>query len=251
MEKLLLEIIDLKKLYKTSTRTIEALKGVSLSIYEGEIISLLGVNGAGKTTLSSIIATLIPASSGLVMYKGQSIYDAAHLYEYRSIVGFCPQKINLNEELTLRDNLIFAGRFYGLSLQEAELRAQTLMKNFGLEPYAHAVSTILSGGYKQRFMIARALMNNPKIVILDEPTVALDPHIRHEIWQKIKELKTQGISVVLTTHYLDEAEFLSDRVCMMHNGLIQMIDTPTNLINNFQKGDLEEVFLQLMKEQKD
>lgn len=249
MSNVLLRINNLKKVYHTAHGTFEALKGVSLDIYEGEVISLLGVNGAGKTTLSSIIATLIPPTNGDVSFNDKSIYHFDNLYKYRSIVGFCPQKSNLNPEISLQDNLIYAGRFYGLSKEEARQKAKNLMNDFDLTKYAQESAEILSGGYRQRFLIARALMNNPKLVILDEPTVALDPHIRRLIWQKIKELKQQGISVLLTTHYIEEAELLSDRVCIMDSGLIKLIDTPQNLVADFKKGDLEEVFLQLLNEQ--
>lgn len=247
MKDVLLSINNLRKNYKVQNGVIEALKGISLDIKEGEIISLLGVNGAGKTTLSSILATLIPATSGDIMYKGSSIYASYNLYKYRSILGFCPQKTNLNSELTLKENLVCAGTFYDLSYQESERRAIDIMQEFELCKYADMSPDVLSGGYKQRFLIARALVNNPRIIILDEPTVALDPHVRRLIWDKILQLKSKGISVILTTHYLDEAEYLSDRVCIMHDGLIKMIDTPQNLIHNFKKGDLEEVFMLLMQ----
>ena len=226
---------------------LKALKGVSLDIYEGEIIGLLGVNGAGKTTLSSIIATLHPATSGDVTYQGKSIY--ADINKYRHIIGFCPQKPNLNAALTVKQNLLFSARYYGMPEKHVHARTELLMDKYGLTKYADVSPATLSGGYKQRVMIARALMHNPKLVILDEPTVGLDPHIRHQLWETIKELKKDNVTVILTTHYLDEAEVLSDRVCILDKGKIKLIDTSDNLKTLYKKGNLEDVFIQLMNEE--
>jgi ABC-2 type transport system ATP-binding protein len=247
MNSILLELKGVKKRYQDTKRVVHALKGVTLDIFKGEIIGLLGVNGAGKTTLSSIIATLHPASEGDIVYNGKSIY--ADIPEYRKIIGFCPQKPNLNPMLSIEQNLTFAGRYYGLNKQEAEDRKTTLMKNYELEEYKDSFPSALSGGYKQRAMIARALMHNPKLVILDEPTVGLDPHIRHQLWENIKSLKNDGVTVILTTHYLDESEALSDRICILEKGKIKLIDTPNNLKTKYKKSKLEDVFIQLMNEE--
>lgn len=219
----------------------EALKGVSLDIHAGEIVSLLGVNGAGKTTLSSVIATLYPPTSGSVLYEGQSIYE--NLYDYRRIIGYCPQKPNLNPLITLEQNLQFAGRYFSMSEQEIATRIEELSHHLKLSRYLKEKSTVLSGGYKQRFLIARSLMHKPKLVILDEPTVALDPHIRHQLWKYIKTLKEENVTVLLTTHYLDEAEYLSDRVCLLERGELKVVDTPQNLLEKYGKSKLEDVFL--------
>jgi ABC-2 type transport system ATP-binding protein len=250
-KKILLQIKNVTKTYpKTSSNPeIKALKGVNLDIYEGEVLSLLGVNGAGKTTLSSIISTLHPATSGDIEYNGTSIYK--QITEFRQIIGFCPQKPNIDSMLTLKDNLVFAGRYFHLSNEEIETRSRELMREFNLEKYADARGSILSGGYKQRFLIARTLMHKPKLVIFDEPTVGLDPHVRRDLWKVIKNLKNEGVTVLLTTHYLDEAENLSDRVCILHKGVIQTIDTPENLKNLHNKSNLEDVFVQLMDQDKD
>lgn len=122
------------------------------------------------------------------------------------------------------------------------------MEQFHLEVYAKSHSEELSGGYRQRFLIARALMHDPKFIILDEPTVGLDPHIRRELWEVIKTLKARQITILLTTHYLDEAEFLSDRVCLIHNGSIRTVDTPDRLKKFHQKNNLEEVFLKFTQD---
>jgi ABC-2 type transport system ATP-binding protein len=149
--------------------------------------------------------------------------------------------------LTLEENLIFAGRFYGLSEELIQERIEFLSKQFELGKYLKEYAHILSGGYKQRFMIARSLIHNPELIILDEPTVGLDPHIRRNLWDVIKGLKSQGITVLLTTHYLDEAERLSDRVCILDKGKIQMIDTPEKLMADFKQENLEDMFIELLK----
>jgi ABC-2 type transport system ATP-binding protein len=244
---ILISIKDITKTFKTSNKTIKALKGVSLDIYQGEILSLLGVNGAGKTTLSSIISSLNPPTSGDILYQGVSIYK--DLIDYRRIIGFCPQ--NIDGMLTIEENLYFAGRYFNVPENQIKERATLLMKKFSLMQYAQSKGSILSGGYKQRFLLARTLMHQPKIVILDEPTVGLDPHIRRNLWDVIKELKKDGVTVLLTTHYLDEAEYLSDRVCILDKGIIKLIDTPENLKAIYHQDNLENVFIELIKEDAD
>ena len=242
MSTILLSVKDVKKKYGQK----EALKGVSLDIYKGEIFGLLGVNGAGKTTLSSIIATLHPPTSGDITFNGKSIYQ--DVAEYRHHIGFCPQRPNLNPDLTLEQNLRVAASYYGISQEDTTTRLNQLIKEFALGSYLQEKAQVLSGGYKQRFMIARALMHHPQLVILDEPTVGLDPHIRRQLWNQIKELKKLGVTVILTTHYLDEAEQLSDRVCVLDGGLIKLIDTPDKLKADFKMNNLEDVFIALMSE---
>ncbi len=240
----LLSIKNINKVYN-GTPIIEALKDVSLDIMQGEIISLLGVNGAGKTTLSSIIATLHPPTSGDILYHGKSIYK--DVINYRRIIGFCPQKPNIDAMLTIKENLMFAGRYFNMPYNLIEKKTDELLEQFQLTKYANSQGAILSGGYKQRFMLARTLMHDPKLIILDEPTVALDPHIRRNLWEVIKTLKENGTTVLLTTHYLEEAEILSDRVCILDGGVIKLIDSPANLKKDFSESNLEEVFIKFMQ----
>lgn len=242
MSEILLRLKNVKKSYASK----EVLKGITFDLHKGEIFSLLGVNGAGKTTLSSIIATLHPATSGEIEFDGQDIYK--NLVKFRFQLGYCPQKPNLNNALTLEDNLKFAGRFYGMSEEAINERFTILTKQFDLSEYLQQKASVLSGGYKQRFMIARSLMHSPKLLLLDEPTVGLDPHIRRQLWSKIKELKNNGVTVLLTTHYLDEAEQLSDRVCILDKGVIKLIDSPEKLKADFKQKNLEDVFVQLLSE---
>lgn len=246
MNSVLLRIEQVKKYYRQGNTVIKALDGVSMDIYQGEIMGLLGVNGAGKTTLSSILATLHPATEGDVLIDGTSIYTNLDLY--RKKVGFCPQKINLDNDLTVEQNLLFAGIYMGIGRQEAQEKVAQFIQMYGLEKYRDSSPDILSGGYARRVLIARALMHNPKLVILDEPTVGLDPHVRHQLWETIRDLKNHGVTVILTTHYLDEAEFLSDRICVLDSGKVRLIDTPQGLKTAYDKSRLEDVFIQLINE---
>jgi len=245
MSKTLIEIKNLTKSYVSNKKDITcALKSVSLGIKQGEIMGLLGVNGAGKTTLSSILATLHPPTSGDIIWNGQSIYK--DIISYRKILGFCPQKPNLDKVLTIEENLYFSGTYFGLTKEDVRERVNVLIEKLSLSSYRKSSADILSGGYKQRFLIARSLMHHPKFVILDEPTVGLDAHIRRQLWQVILELKKEGVTILLTTHYLDEAEYLSDRVCFINEGKIYTVDTPENLKKKYKKNSLEEVFLQFL-----
>lgn len=243
----ILKIQDLTKVYHTNIKVLKALDAITLNIYKGEILALLGVNGAGKTTLSSILATLHPPTSGNIFFKDVSIYD--DLTTYRSKLGYCPQRANLDDELNVEENLIFSGRYYLVPEEQLYTRVAELMEHFDLIKYAKFKAKELSGGYKQRLLIARALVHNPEIVILDEPTIALDPGIRRQLWDTILGLKALGITVILTTHYLEEAEALSDRVCILDAGKILLIDKSENLTQKFNMPNLEAVFLHLTTEE--
>jgi ABC-2 type transport system ATP-binding protein len=245
----ILRINSLTKTYEGNGHIVHALNDVSFSIYAGEIFGLLGVNGAGKTTLSSILATLHPPTSGDILYNGTSIYD--DIDSYRMDLGFCPQHQNLDQFLTVEENLYFAGRYFLLPKDLLAERVAYLLEHFGLQKYAHFNINELSGGNKQRVLIARALIHNPKIIIFDEPTVGLDPDIRRALWEQIKSLKKMGITIILTTHYLDEAEQLSDRVCFLHKGKIILIDSVQALKTQRHKEHLEDIFIDLIQEQKE
>lgn len=240
-----LEIKHVQKRYVTQQGVIQALQDVTLEIHQGEVLSLLGVNGAGKSTLSSIIATLHPATCGDLLFKGVSIYD--DIAAFRSKIGYCSQKPNLIPMLTLEQNLLFAGRLYGMADAAIHARIAVLSKSLGLEKYLRESVSILSGGYKQRFMIARSILHEPELLILDEPTVGLDPDIRRNLWDIIKGLQAQGMTILLTTHYLDEAEKLSNRVCILHHGKIQLVGTPEQLKQDFHQNNLEDMFIELLK----
>lgn len=246
MQDNLLEIKDIKKIYTSEKVKVEALKGISLDIHKKEIFALLGVNGAGKTTLSSIIATLLKPSAGDVLYEGNSIYK--DVVSFRRLIGFCPQMQNLDLDFNVKENLTFAGKYYALSKKQIKLRMEELLEKFDLTKYQNFNLNSLSGGYKQRFMLARTVMHDPKLIIMDEPTVGLDPKLRRVLWKFILDLKEEGKTIILTTHYLDEADILSDRICVIHDGEMKTIGKPSELKEEWKHKNLEEVFLELIKE---
>lgn len=246
-KKLLLQVQDLSKTF-IGNKGLEfhALKNINLDIYEGEILALLGPNGAGKTTLASILITLLEKTSGNILFRGKSVFES--LPEYRSVVGFCPQLSNLYQGLTIHDNIFYAGKLYGMSDEEASQRTKDLLARYKLEKYKDQFVHSLSGGYKQRASIARSLVHSPKFVLFDEPTVGLDPKIRRELWSEILDLKKDGVSIILTTHYLDEAEFLADRVCIISSGEMKFVGTLDILKKESNLDSLEEILCQLEEE---
>lgn len=243
MSSVLLSIKNVSKIYPDKNNPVCALDSVSLDIFQGEVLGLLGPNGAGKTTLSSILATLHPPTSGDVLFEDQSIYS--NLAAYRKSLGFCPQKPNLDPFLNVQENLVFAGLYNLMTKQEALARADELMTRFSLHKYATFEVSKLSGGYKQRVLIARAMVHSPKIIILDEPTVGLDPDVRKDLWEVIKDLKNHGITIILTTHYLDEAEVLSDRLCFLAKGKIRTLQDIGSLKASRSGKSLEDIYLEL------
>ena len=204
-----------------------ALKDVSFNVREGEIFGLLGPNGAGKTTLTNTIAGVIKPSSGRIIIYGVEMRENA--YNVKRRIGFCPQETTLYEDLNAIENLMFYAGLYGVSRREARKKALELLDFVDLKKEAKKLVAKYSGGMKRKLNLACALIHDPDILLLDEPTVGFDPASRHEVWDKINELKKAGKTIVLTTHYMDEADRLSDRVAIMNEGEIIAIDTPENL----------------------
>jgi ABC-2 type transport system ATP-binding protein len=236
----MISIKQIKKKYNEKT----VLKDISLSLPTHGLTSLLGVNGAGKTTLSLILAGIVPPSNGDILYHDKSIYNS--LSSYKKNISLCQQQPNLDSTITLRENLYYAGTFFNLSEEEIKERIHFLSRTLSLEDYLDTYDYTLSGGYRQRFMIARSLIHQPKLLILDEPTVAMDADIRKQLWTILRELKTK-ISILLTTHYLEEAEELSDNVCILDKGHIKEHDTVAELLKKYNKKNLESVFLSLLE----
>jgi len=193
MDATFLEIVNLEKRFGET----QALCGVSLTLKKGNIIGLLGVNGAGKTTLSSIIATIRPPCAGDIFFNGESIYSNINLF--RQQIGYCPQVSNIHAELTVKENLIADGRYFGMNTADSAARAKQLAHKLQFASYLDSYPVTLSGGYKQRVLIARALMHSSRLIILDEPTAGLDPQVRRELWALIKELRDEGITILITT----------------------------------------------------
>lgn len=241
---MLIEIQNITKIYPGNHR---ALNNISVGFDGGEIVGLLGVNGSGKTTCSTILAGLHPPTSGDLLFQGKSVLS--DIANYRKHVGYCPQHPTLNEMLTVYENLYFGGLYFGLTHQESKAATDRVIQMFGLKGYLDKYPATLSGGYQQRVMLARALIHDPQFIILDEPTVGLDPAIRKKLWDVILELKKLGKSVLLTTHYLEEADILCDRICILDKGEILKVATKAELKSEHQQKDLEDIFIKLTAEE--
>ncbi|MEM3607033.1 MAG: ABC transporter ATP-binding protein, partial [Candidatus Bathyarchaeia archaeon] len=206
-----------------------AVDHINFKIKEGEIFGFLGPNGAGKTTTMKMIQGVSPKTSGSLKVKGMEVEE--HSREVKKILGVLPQENNLDPDFTAFKNLIVYARYYDIPRKEAEKRALSLLKLVHLEERKDFSIDKLSGGMKRRLMLARALINNPEILILDEPTTGLDPQARHMIWDKIKSLKREGVTIVLTTHYMEEAAQLCDNLVIMDFGRIIAEGKPQELIS--------------------
>lgn len=236
--KLALQIEGLKKTYQTGTK---ALKGVNLEIKSGQFFGLLGPNGAGKSTLiHSITGLSVPTSGNAKIFGADVVSD----YKIaRSYVGLSPQDINLDWFLTLEQTLDFHGGYYGMTKTERAKRIDELLKIFSLTDKKKSKGTFLSGGMKRRMVIARALMHRPELLILDEPTAGVDVELRHELWQYIRKINHQGTTILLTTHYIEEAEALCDQVALIDRGKILNQGTPVQLKKAYKVKTLEDAYL--------
>jgi ABC-2 type transport system ATP-binding protein len=224
-----------------------AVNGVSFSIEKGEIFGLLGPNGAGKTTSIRILSTIIQPDRGEVTIGGYSLKNQADAA--RSLIGICPQELALYADLSAFDNLVFFGRMTGLSSQEAREQAMANLELMGLADRARKGKVDkFSGGMKRRVNLAIALMGHPELLFLDEPTVGIDPQSRNNIYETIEGLRDKGMTVLYTTHYMEEADRLCKRVAIMDGGKIIAMDTPHTLksqIGDPEHVTLEAVFLKL------
>ena len=210
-----IEISSLKKTYDTGDR---ALKGIDLNIKKGSFFGLLGPNGAGKTTTIGILTGLVNKTSGNAKILGYDIIDDFKLA--RKSIGLSPQEINLDVFFSIRQILIFQAGYYGIPQKLAEDRVDTILKKLDLYHKRDETSRHLSGGMKRRIQIAKALIHDPPILILDEPTAGVDIELRHMLWDYLKELNDEGKTILLTTHYIEEAEKLCDEIGIINEGLI-------------------------------
>lgn len=216
-----------------------AVDGVDFAIHRGEVFGFLGPNGAGKTSTMKMIAAMSPLSAGTLDVLGlDPATDGATI---RARLGIVPQEDNLDNELTVLDNLLFYGRFFGLSSATITSRAEDLLRFVELWERRDSIVQTLSGGMKRRLVIARALVNEPELVLLDEPTTGLDPQARQLVWDRLYRLKQRGVSLVLTTHYMDEAEQLCDRLVVMDRGAIVAEGAPQELINRYVNREVVEL----------
>lgn len=220
-------LIQVKNVTKKYGENV-AVNGVSFAIQQGEIFGLLGPNGAGKSTTISMLATQFPPTDGTITFDGMDIVqDAAKI---RPQIGVVPQDLALYPTLSARDNLLFFGEIYGLRGRALKMRVDEVLEIVGLQDRAkHPIETF-SGGMKRRVNLAASLLHRPKILFLDEPTVGVDPQSRNAIFENVVQLNRQGMTILYTTHYMEEAERLCSRVGIMDHGQIIALDTPKNLI---------------------
>lgn len=210
--------LSIKQLRKSYANGFEALKGVDLEVAEGDFFALLGPNGAGKSTTIGILSTLVNKTSGSVQVFGHDL-DTDPLALKRCI-GLVPQEFNFNQFETAHNILTTQAGYYGIKLKEARVRAEELLQQLGLWDKRNVASRMLSGGMKRRLMIARALMHRPRLLILDEPTAGVDIELRRSMWEYLTELNEQGTTIILTTHYLEEAEQLCRNIAIIDHGYI-------------------------------
>jgi ABC-2 type transport system ATP-binding protein len=243
--KSIIQVQNLTKRYGSTT----TVKGINFEVKEGEVFGILGPNGAGKTTTLEMIEALRPIDDGTVVLDGINVRENPS--QVKHIIGIQLQSTAFFDKLTLREQLQMFSTLYGESIHPDEL-----LEDVQLTEKSKSYVENLSGGQKQRFSIAAALVNKPRVLFLDEPTTGLDPQARRNLWELIESIKKRGITVVLTTHYMDEAELLCDRIAIMDEGKIITIDTPKNLIKSLLKrgftkkqvveqANLEDVFIDL------
>ena len=229
-----------------SFKDFKAVNGVSFTINKGEIFGLLGPNGAGKTTTIRMLATVLEPDSGEITIGGHTMSKEAEAI--RQIIGVCPQELALYEDLSALDNMVFFGRMAGLDAKAAYDQSLDNLKLVGLEERMKGKVGKFSGGMKRRINLAIALMGKPQLLFLDEPTVGIDPQSRNHIYENIQGFKNAGMTILYTTHYMEEADRLCSRVAIMDGGQIIAMDSPYHLktqLGNPDKVTLEDVFLKL------
>jgi ABC-2 type transport system ATP-binding protein len=236
--------LRVEKLKKTYSNGLLALDGVSLEVRAGRFFGLLGPNGAGKTTLINSVVSLARPESGSVKVFGR---DAYHEFKAaRRMIGVSPQEINLDKFLTVEEVLLFHAGYYGVPKKKARERAEEMLERFALTGKRKQRVNTLSGGMKRRMLFARALMHDPKILFLDEPTAGVDVELRYRLWEYIRELNRGGLTILLTTHYLEEAEELCEEIALINEGRIVAQDTSAGLKSRFGAVNIEEVYLRVV-----
>ena len=224
---------------RKSFGSFEAVRGIDVDVRRGEAFGFLGPNGAGKSSTMRMVAAVSPVSGGTLRILG--LDPATDGPEIRSRIGVCPQEDTLDLEISVRDNLFVYGRYFGLPRKVVRERVEELLEFVQLTEKADAMVEDLSGGMKRRLTIARSLINRPEVLLLDEPTTGLDPQARHVVWDRLFRLKQQGVTLVLTTHYMDEAEQLTDRLVVMDKGLIVAEGSPLALIAEHSTREVAEL----------
>jgi len=215
---------DLVKTYGT----LEAVRGVSFEVAPGEVVGFLGPNGAGKTTTVRMISCFLPPTSGTAEVFGVDVRERPR--DVKKMLGICPQEDNLDPDFDVLKNLLVYGRYYDLGGEALRERAEQLLDLVQLLDRKKSNVEELSGGMKRRLILARALLNEPRVLVLDEPTTGLDPQARHAIWTRVRALRATGVTVLLTTHYMEEAAQLCDRVIVIDHGRILLEGSPAGLV---------------------
>jgi lipooligosaccharide transport system ATP-binding protein len=216
-----------------------AVDNINFQVYKGECCGFLGPNGAGKTTTIKMIQCVLPPASGKLTVAGISVSENPR--DIKKMIGVSPQEENLDPDFSVMTNLTVYARYFDISKREARKRAEEMLKFFQLEEKRDVIIDQLSTGMKRRLILARALINEPQILLLDEPTTGLDPQARHLIWDKVRSLKKSGVTIILTTHYMDEAAELCDRTLIMDHGKIIEEGTPTDLVRKHVGEEVMEV----------
>ena len=219
---------------------VEAVQGINLEVHPGECYGLLGPNGAGKTTTLSMIRCILPPTSGQLKVLGREAGRFGRTIRQR--LGVVTQQDTLDPDLSVRENLIVYASYFGIRAREARGRSDELLAFMALDKKMDVRIEELSGGLRRRLMLARALISNPELLVLDEPTTGLDPQSRHHLWQRLRTLKSQGVGMILSTHTMDEAEFLCDRLSIIDYGLIIETGTPQELITRHAGEEVVELF---------
>ena len=235
-----IEIKNLTKEYKDVT----AVSSLSLDIPKGELFALLGVNGAGKSTLIKMLSCLTTPSQGDALLMGHSILHSPH--EVKRIIAVSPQESALAKGLTVQENLMLICGAHGFNKEKSQVKAQTMIEKMSLTDQARKTAGKLSGGWQRRLSIAMALISDPQIIFLDEPTLGLDVLARRELWDLIRSLKGDT-TILLTTHYLEEAEALSDRIGIMAKGQLLMADTLPGILEKTKENKLEDAFVRIAR----
>lgn len=236
--------LQIEGLRKTYGGGLVALDGVSLNIKAGTFFGLLGPNGAGKTTLINSIVGLARPDSGRVKVFGKDAFSEYR--EARRMIGVSPQEINLDKFLTVEEILLYHAGYFGVPRNKAREQADELLERFALEGKRKQRVGTLSGGMKRRVLFARALMHYPRVLFLDEPTAGVDVELRHRLWGYIRELNQGGLTILLTTHYLEEAEELCDEIAIISGGQVAVQDSGTRLKQAYGANNLEEVYLKVV-----
>ena len=234
---------ELRKTYPGARKAppVEAVKGVSFEVAPGEFFGLLGPNGAGKSTTLGCITTLVKPTGGRILVDGIDVVKDAIAVKRR--IAVVPQVRNLDRDLTAREVLVYHGRYFGLPAAEREARADRLLDSMQLKDKAGAKPLTLSGGLQQRLLIARALMHDPKVLLLDEPTIGLDPQARRLLWETLGGLHQQGLTLIMTTHYMEEADRLCQRLAIIDHGAILSEGTPAALKQGLPGGQVLDLWL--------